>query len=72
LVSGPRFRRKTASVFSNTNRVLPNQDDPLCTNSDPVSRITGARKIESGINPTDEYLSIKKTAVQAKKLKNKN
>jgi hypothetical protein len=57
-------------LFTN-NKPVPciNQADPLCKNSDPVSRITGARKIDSGINPTDEYLSIKKTAVQAKKCK---
>jgi hypothetical protein len=69
LVSGPRFRRKTASVFQNRSVSCIDQDNLFCKNSDPVSRITGARKNDSGINPTDEYLSIKKTAVQAKKRK---
>jgi hypothetical protein len=55
LVSGPRFRRKTASVFQNRSVSRINQDNPFCKNSDPVSRITGARKNDSGINPTDDY-----------------
>ena len=45
-----------------------NQADPLPQNSDPVLRITGARKNDSGINPTDEYNSIKKNTAQEEKL----
>jgi hypothetical protein len=45
-----------------------NRDDLLPQNSDPVFRITGARKNDSGINPTDDYNIIKKNTAQEEKL----
>ena len=55
MVSGPRFRRKTATLYPGKNLYPEYPEGPLRRNSDPVLRITGARKIDSGINPTDDY-----------------